>query len=116
MGVAQWMISVRRGNKHQYIMVDKNDYETDVEVFERAKQRYLQIKEKYQDFTVELISRKKAFAPKQDKQRGHLYCPYCRVNRRFQNIEKTGNKHCPICNISDADYYVRKYNKLWSTK
>jgi hypothetical protein len=40
------------------------------------------------------------------------YCPYCRQ----QDIWKKdffGNQICPVCGISDNDYYVKLYNHLW---
>jgi hypothetical protein len=50
--------------------------------------------------------------------RGHLYwCPYCQEIRRFkEDHEFTGYHHCEICHISDADYYIRKFNHLFDNE
>lgn len=46
------------------------------------------------------------------KRKGTFYCPYCGEERRFYNTEY-GSKICPICRVSDNDYYVKNYNGLW---
>ncbi|MCK9471808.1 MAG: hypothetical protein M0Q88_08660 [Bacilli bacterium] len=111
--MAQWMISIRSINKHKQLLVDKGNNESDVEVFKKAKDIYVKIKQKYPNYVVELISRKKAFAPKEKIKYDYVYCPYCRKDRKFQYNYTTGYSHCPVCNISDKEYYVKKYNNLW---
>lgn len=41
------------------------------------------------------------------------WCPYCRT-WEFWKADGNGYKVCPVCGMSDNDYYVRVYNKLWS--
>ena len=114
--MAHWMVSIRNRNKHKNIMIEKEGNETAIETYQKAKQLYLEITDKYPQYTVELISRHKAFPPKHTIKRGYVYCPYCRVDRLFQTDTYTGYKHCPVCGISDMDYYVRDYNNLWGKK
>lgn len=45
--------------------------------------------------------------------RGQYWCPYCSNPVKFINDEKLGVKRCPICGISNRDYYVKKVNNLW---
>lgn len=110
------MISIRNSNTHKKLLIDKDSNETDIELFNEVKEIFKDIKQKYPNHIVELISRKKAFRPKNKAKKGYIYCPYCRQDRIFQTKASTGNKHCPVCNISDRDYYVRQYNNLWHKK
>ena len=41
-----------------------------------------------------------------------LWCPYCSNIVMFKKDKKTGVKKCPICNISDKDFWVKKVNRL----
>lgn len=41
-----------------------------------------------------------------------LWCPYCSNIVVFKKDKKTGVKRCPICNISDKDFWVKKINRL----
>ena len=50
----------------------------------------------------------------------HYWCPYCVKWRVFKYMAVTvagvrgpEDMHCPICLISDHDYYVRRYNGLF---
>lgn len=42
------------------------------------------------------------------------WCPYCR-NWEYWETGDDGYKRCPICGISDSNYYVKLFNNLWST-
>lgn len=110
-----WQIIIRKGNKRKDLMFKRREGENDKELFNRVKDYYLSLKEKYPEYTIEVISRKFAFPPKEGHKSkiGYLYCPYCRKDRKFLYDHRTGYKHCSICGISDMDYYVRKYNNLW---
>ena len=41
------------------------------------------------------------------------FCPYC-GNWEFW-VSGEDAKHCPVCGMSDHDYYVRKANDLWTS-
>lgn len=40
------------------------------------------------------------------------WCPYCSTKVIFQRDKKIGIKKCPICGISEKDYWVKKVNNL----
>lgn len=48
----------------------------------------------------------------EDKHKGY-WCPYC-CTWNYWKSDTGGYKRCPICGISDGDYYVRKFNHLWA--
>lgn len=39
------------------------------------------------------------------------FCPYCGNWEFWVSMEDA--KHCPVCGISNHDYYVKKANDLW---
>ncbi len=41
-----------------------------------------------------------------------FWCPYCSNKVIFKKDKKSGLKKCPICNISERDFWVRKVNRL----
>lgn len=41
------------------------------------------------------------------------FCPYCGNWEFWVSGEDT--RHCPICGMSDHDYYVKKANDLWTS-
>lgn len=90
-----------------------------LEDLDRAKALVIAAREKYRDrpeVQAELISRTKAFPPPKDFEinRKRWWCPYCRKVRIFQQDPKIDKLRCPICGISESDFYVRKYNHLWN--
>ena len=40
------------------------------------------------------------------------WCPYCQ-SWEYWKSDSSGNKRCPVCKMSDNDYYVKLYNGLW---
>lgn len=49
-----------------------------------------------------------AHPPKRIRPEG-IYCPYCQQQNEWP---KNGSyKNCPICGMSDSDFWVRKFNK-----
>jgi hypothetical protein len=52
------------------------------------------------------------FKPKDSR---HLWCPFCGEVKRFKMGENDALR-CPVCGISDHEFYVRKANHLFSTK
>lgn len=74
-----------------------------------------------QGWTVDIVSRRKGFAPPTSKleapEYGMLWCPYCLKWREFREFSVKTNGfrgpliyRCPVCTISIRDFYVRKYN------
>lgn len=41
-----------------------------------------------------------------------LWCPYCSNKVIFKRDKKLGIKKCPICNISEKDFWVKRVNSL----
>lgn len=86
--------------------------------FKDAKRIALKAKDKYRgrpEVQVEIISRLKAFPPPEDYRRvgKRRWCPYCGKVRLFKLDRVWNSRRCPVCGISEADFYVRHYNKLW---
>jgi|SRR5690606_26018257 len=50
--------------------------------------------------------------PSSEKVRDRLWCPYCREWRKFY-ANQVGYTACEVCGVSDMDYYIRQYNRLW---
>jgi hypothetical protein len=72
-----------------------------------------------------VVSARKAYGPKSRPKAGprpgsrYLWCPYCIDWRIFhyRAIKKDGLRspaalRCPVCTISDSDFFVRKYNGM----
>ncbi len=110
-----WGISVRNTKSHEIIHFPVRENESREANFKRVKEYYFKLKKKNPNCTVELISRNQAFPPKTETKpkRGYMYCPYCRKERRFIRNEELDVKNCIICNMSDSDYWVRKFNHLF---
>jgi hypothetical protein len=69
----------------------------------------------------EIVSGRRAFIQTKDQLKppgpGYLWCPYCIKWRHFKllRIKKNGYitagaNRCPICFISEDNYFVRRYN------
>lgn len=65
------------------------------------------------DIEVKPISVLEAYPPQEGQKPKGYWCPYCQ-SWEYWLPDSGGYKRCPICRISHADYYVRKYNNLWS--
>lgn len=106
-----WGVSIRSVKAQKMLIYEK---------FKKAKQVALAAKEKYAsrpDVIIELISRSKAYPPPAKlKRQGRLWCPYCCKLRAFYWDTQFDLNRCPICGISDHDYYVRTYNNLWQSQ
>lgn len=65
---------------------------------------------------VYVVSCTKAYPPKDTDmiklKSGKLWCPYCRRVCRFPGGAKNGYT-CPICGITDLDFWVKTYNHMW---
>lgn len=49
------------------------------------------------------------FTPKKK----NLWCPYCGEERVFITNSYLDLKQCPVCDMSDRDFYIRNYNNIW---
>lgn len=45
--------------------------------------------------------------------KGQLWCPYCSMPVKFKMDRYLDIRKCPICGISERDYYVKKVNDTW---
>jgi hypothetical protein len=78
---------------------------------------------KLRGLKVDVISRRRAYAPpvgKEPSGYGLLWCPYCIKWREFEvaavvhpTYETPELLRCTVCTISVMDYYVRKYNPVF---
>lgn len=120
-----WLISVRNHTSHRKFKLTGEENEPNVDVYRKAKQKKEEIEKKLQGqiVTVELISLTKAFkAPDKYAKflsegrtvvKGHHWCPYCRQFRVFAFDSYLGVNRCPICTISDQDFFFKKYNGIF---
>lgn len=115
---AKWMLSIRTYHKRRDFIFKRRDDETDLQCYQRAKAEMNKLKEKYtgQSVTVELISRNQAFKPPVNYKnpKGHLWCPYCIKPRVFVHDEYRDIDKCCVCGMSTMDFYIKKYNNLWT--
>lgn len=60
-----------------------------------------------------IVSTKEPIKPLGDKhiKRGEVYCPYCAQTVTLKYHKSLGYKRCPICNISEVEYFMKYYNK-----
>lgn len=109
--------------ENMWSVVIKEKKERHVEKFEtrEAAVEFLELAQKnFPKANIGLVSNSaaippdpKVIKPKQKKKTSHLWwCPYCGDYREF-SLGKNSNQCCPICTISDRDYYVKTYNHLW---
>ena len=103
-----WGVSIRNAKVRRMIICDS--LEQAKKIGRAALKKFADRK----DVTVEIISRTKAFAPPEGFKhtRSVWWCPYCKKIRRFYHDEYVDARRCPVCGISDREYYVRKYNGL----
>ena len=120
----RWLLSVRSHTaKRQFIFIQKDD-ETEMELYKRAKREKTKLEEKFkgQPVVVELISHGKAFKPPKDWRppykiatgRDRNWCPYCIKFRLMILDDKLGVHRCPVCGITEQDFYFKSYNGLFS--
>lgn len=64
---------------------------------------------KLKGFDVVEVDIKKSHPPDRLRSTG-IYCPYCKQQEVWRNT--SGYKVCPVCGMSDHDFYVKKYNGL----
>jgi len=76
-----------------------------------------EVKEECPNFELHLISHKYPIKPKDFRDRppypGMMWCPYCGEWRYW--YKWYDYRKCKVCGISDADFHVRKINRLFPT-
>lgn len=51
------------------------------------------------------------------RERGMMWCSYCKKQRHFRsNYRGDDYSYCEVCGISDADFWIKSHNQLWSNK
>lgn len=111
-----WIISVRDLRTHRKFKLCGKENETAKQVYQRAKEKAQELKAKLKsEVTVELICNYTGFKPpvNSNPPRGHSWCPYCIKYRVFVWSEKFSLKRCPICSITEQDFYYKKYNGIF---
>lgn len=113
--IANWIISIRAFGQRRDVWVKATEAETPQDTYRRAKAKAEKIRlQTGNRATVDLISTNIAFKPKGNRPHKSWYwCPYCNQWRVFLWDDSLGVNCCNICGISDADFYVRKYNNLF---
>ena len=48
--------------------------------------------------------------------KGVAWCPYCGKESAFGHDARLNNVRCMGCGISERDFYVRRFNRLWNDK
>lgn len=48
--------------------------------------------------------------------KGTAWCPYCGKEQQFGYDARLNNARCMGCGISERDFYVRRFNRLWDDK
>lgn len=54
--------------------------------------------------------------PKELREKGTAWCPYCGRESEFGYDARLNNARCMACGISERDFYVRRFNSLWDDK
>lgn len=64
--------------------------------------------------TLDVVDRLRATKPDHSKEKlyGSLWCPYCHEWRHFDMDNYLGYFMCRVCEISEADYLVKTYNRI----
>lgn len=104
-----WAVVVKNGKNKQTKVF--TEYEEAEEYYGKAKQ----LEEQKKNIIVRLVSRLKVYEPEGKKPKGNKvkWCPYCGRYERFINHPEYGYISCNICEISDRDYWVKKYNSIF---
>ncbi|MCU7521958.1 MAG: hypothetical protein HF312_17215 [Ignavibacteria bacterium] len=117
----KWAISIRTHEVTKMFMLRGKEGQSNLDFYKEViKLKVQELRDKFTGnragpVTIDVISRQVAFKPPKDKKipRNHYWCPYCIKPRIFVHREKTGNDHCPICGVSDQDFYVKKFNGIF---
>lgn len=98
-------------NSERYHIQVKIQTENDLQ---KLKNQYLKHQEKNPKAKINIVSCN-PIPLRQDQHRGdgEYYCPYCMKWRNFEKHPRLSLKRCEICGITENDFFVKRYNKLW---
>lgn len=83
---------------------------------EIAKLRLLQLREKYGQHKVFVAYDEPKAPPKDFKRKGlYLWCSYCHKPRVFITCSRSKLNKCPVCEMTENNFYIQKHNKLSRT-
>ena len=112
-----WKIVVRYLGTKKVIRLRGSD---NLKVFNKAKEYAKELKAANTegDMYIDLVSGTRAYPPKKDMKgkRYEMWCPYCVKYRSFITDQRLGVEKCPVCGMSDSDFYVKKYNGIFKTE
>jgi hypothetical protein len=112
-----WKIIIRYAGTRKIIRFKGKEGQSSADVFAKAKEYAKQLKKADEDDTVsiDLVSGTRAYAPPKNAviPKHQLWCPYCVKPRPFMEKPEIGVSKCPVCGISDSDFYVKKYNGIF---
>lgn len=116
----KWIISVRTHKSSKNFILKGPEGQTDLDFYKQViKLKAQEIRNQYAEagipVTVDTISGHTAFKPPKNSSapKNHYWCPFCVKYRIFTWREDLGVYRCPVCGISDHEYWVRKYNDLF---
>ena len=104
----QAMVVIVRGKKNRIIYNSGLNYFYYTQAME-AFVRKLKNNPNVECHTVDILQ---AHQPPIEESSKGYWCPYCQ-NWEYWIADAGGYKRCPICGISDNDFYVKSYNKIW---
>jgi hypothetical protein len=112
-----WKIIIRYAGTRKVLRIKGKPYQPNLEVYEKAKAFAKKLVDEDTDkvMSIDLVCGTRAYAPKEGTKipRNHLWCPYCVKPRAFADDPELGVKKCPVCGISDNDFYVKKHNGIF---
>ena len=83
---------------------------------EKLRQFCQNAKVKFPELELHLVSCTKRIPPPKDfvpRKFRKMWCPYCGKIREFKFSNRLGLHRCEICRISEADFFIKKYNLMW---
>lgn len=63
---------------------------------------------------IKTVDVREAHEPTGEVGKGY-WCPYCQ-SWEYWFTDSGGYKRCPVCKMSNNDFYVKKYNNLWNNE
>lgn len=80
---------------------------------EIAKLRLAQLREKYGQHRVFVSYDTPKEPPKGFKRKGNLlWCSFCHKTRYFSTNHKVNLVGCPVCGITENNFYIKRHNRL----
>lgn len=115
-----WKIVISYLGTKKTLKIRGKPSQSNVEVFRAAKDYAIKLKKEdpESNMKIDLVSGTKAYPPNKDTKLGKYenWCPYCMKPRVFYNDNNLGVKRCPVCKISESDFYFKKYNGIFDNE